>query len=389
MTATKHEHTYTRKERIFRISVVAVLSVLGYLLLLLGQFDFMKTPLYIFWEISDLVVLIAMALYGPVSAIIVTTIKMLLFFLTRFDGVFYPIDSSIYALFASSLILITISFSLNYIVRFFKRQTFVKIIGDFICIVLTSLIMTALSYLYFTPMHFHNDQFIDISQINTSAILANNPEIFPVPSRGFLTYMFIYHLPYYSIKYTIVFILFELISFYIINPYLKSEYFGVHRYFFTNKNDFRIPYHILSFRKFSNDYFKKKELSSRHRKWIKKSNTKKTINLEEQTEEINDFIIRENYLYRITITDSGMVHTDEIKANKEGALLIMNYMKNSYPNIRYKVTSYQEDNSLIRDASSDGLSFELFRQVNHCDKEITKVLNVEIVLIKKSTKKVA
>jgi hypothetical protein len=67
----------------------------------------------------------------------------------------------------------------------------------------------------------------------------------------------------------------------------------------------------------------------------------------------------------------------------------MNYMKNSYPNIRYKVTSYQEDNSLIRDASSDGLSFELFRQVNHCDKEITKVLNVEIVLIKKSTKKVA
>ena len=111
--------------------------------------------------------------------------------------------------------------------------------------------------------------------------------------------------------------------------------------------------------------------------------------VEEQTEEINDFIIRENYLYRITITDSGMVHTDEIKANKEGALLIMNYMKNSYPNIRYKVTSYQEDNSLIRDASSDGLSFELFRQVNHCDKEITKVLNVEIVLIKKSTKKVA
>lgn len=386
-TVNNHKHSYTKQETLFRLSTIAVLCIVGYLFLLIGKFDFLSTSLYMMWEFSDLVVLIALSLYGIIPALSVSVIKMLLFFLTFFNGKFYPIDPMFYALFVSSICMVSFYFSFDFLVRFFKRHMVVRIFFCLICTVFIALIMTALSYLYFTPMHFNDNRTTDISRINIELIFENNPTLFPDPNRSFLSYIFQYHFSYYLIKYAVIFTLFELIDYFIIEPYMKSEYFGNYRYFFTNENDFRIPYHILSFRKFSNDHFRKKELSSRRLQWMKRSNAKKALYTNEKQNEDSDYVVKENYLYNIEIEENGTLHTEEIKTNRDGSLLIMNYMKNSYPNIHYKVTSYREENLIVKDASSDGLSPELFKQVNHCDKEVTKVIGVQIVIQKKRTKK--
>ena len=116
---------------------------------------------------------------------------------------------------------------------------------------------------------------------------------------------------------------------------------------------------------------------------LKKKNAKKVL-LDENKGP--NFISQHDYQYDMTIDDYGSIHNVSITTDSESSAVFIDYIKNAHPGSKFHITSYREGQTIVRNASTDGLSPELFRSVNGYDEEVTKIIEMTLV-VRASTRK--
>ncbi|GEM_PF-2719874 len=89
--------------------------------------------------------------------------------------------------------------------------------------------------------------------------------------------------------------------------------------------------------------------------------------------------INENrYEYQLSIDEFGVSRKITLSSLVHSSALILAYLKNIYPKQSYKILSYQYLGDSYVDASTDGLSKDVFRKLHHCDKITTSSYSVTI-----------
>ena len=137
------------KEVITRIATLAMLSALGFVLMAFAQFPYPFAP-WLKIEISEIVVLIAYALYGFPGALIVAIVKTGLNL-----AVHGPVALGIgdlTALFTSCMFILGI-FITSHLFKWFKKGLLYRVLSYVFIIILVTITLTALNAIVITPSY--------------------------------------------------------------------------------------------------------------------------------------------------------------------------------------------------------------------------------------------
>ena len=137
------------KETITRMSTLAVLSALGFVLMAFAQFPYPLAP-WLKIEISELVTIIAYALYGLPGGIVVALVKTLLNL-----AVHGPVGLGIGDLtaFITSCMFILGLFLTSHVFRWFKKGLGFRVLAYLFVAVLVSTVLTGLNAIVITPSY--------------------------------------------------------------------------------------------------------------------------------------------------------------------------------------------------------------------------------------------
>ena len=137
------------KETITRMSTLAVLSALGFVLMAFVQFPYPLAP-WLKIEISELVTIIAYALYGLPGGIVVVLVKTLLNL-----AVHGPVGLGIGDLtaFITSCMFILGLFLTSHVFKWFKKGLGFRVLAYLFVAVLVSTVLTGLNAIVITPSY--------------------------------------------------------------------------------------------------------------------------------------------------------------------------------------------------------------------------------------------
>ena len=136
-------------ETISRMSVIAMLSALGFVLMAFAQFPYPFAP-WLKIEVSELVTIFAYALYGLPGGITVALIKTLLNL-----AVHGPVGFGIgdITAFLTSCMFILGLFLTSHVLKWFKKGLVFRIISYVSIAIFVSVILTSLNALFITPSY--------------------------------------------------------------------------------------------------------------------------------------------------------------------------------------------------------------------------------------------
>ena len=95
-------------------------------------------------------------------------------------------------------------------------------------------------------------------------------------------------------------------------------------------------------------------------------------------EEAPTEVVLNRYRYDFTIDDFGAIKEISIDSFQETSGVIVHYLNSLYPNSKYRILSYKETETIVRDGAHDWLPDDLFKAVNGFDKEITHVIKLTV-----------
>ena len=137
-------------EVITRLTTIALLSALGFVLMAFCRFSYPFAP-WLMIEISDLVVLIAYAAYGFTGSLTVAVLKtgldLAIHGLTGIYGI-----GNITAL-LTSLLYVLMLFITSHVMKLFKKGIGFRILAYTLIVIVVSVVMTFLNYLFITPTY--------------------------------------------------------------------------------------------------------------------------------------------------------------------------------------------------------------------------------------------
>ena len=138
------------KEVISRIATLGMLSALGFVLMAFAQFPYPAAP-WLKIEISEIVVIIAYALYGFPGGIFVALVKSALNLAVR--GLSGPFGiGDITALFTSIMFIIALLLT-SHVFKWFKKGLLFRIFAYIFIAVFVSIILTSFNALFITPTY--------------------------------------------------------------------------------------------------------------------------------------------------------------------------------------------------------------------------------------------
>ena len=135
------------RETITRMSTLAVLSALGFVLMAFAKFPYPMAP-WLKVEVSELVVILAYALYGLPGGLIVAIVKTLLNIAVN-GLVGYGVGDA--TAFITSCLFILSLFLTSHVFKWFKKGLLFRVISYIFVAVFVSVIMTGLNALFITP----------------------------------------------------------------------------------------------------------------------------------------------------------------------------------------------------------------------------------------------
>lgn len=137
------------KEVISRIATLGVLSALGFVLMAFAQFPYPAAP-WLKIEISEIVVIIAYALYGFPGGIFVALVKTALNIAVRGLSAYGVGDVT--ALFTSMMFLVALLLT-SHVFKWFKKGLLFRIFAYIFIAVFVSIILTSVNALFITPTY--------------------------------------------------------------------------------------------------------------------------------------------------------------------------------------------------------------------------------------------
>lgn len=145
----KEKNVRKSTQIISRMTTLAVLSALGFVLMAYARITYFIPWLQV--EFSDVVVMIAYAMYGWWGGIVVAVIKTGADLLV--NGVSGPADIGHITALLASLTYVLGLFLTSHVFKLFKRGFWFRLIGYIFIMALVSLLMTGLNVLFITPVY--------------------------------------------------------------------------------------------------------------------------------------------------------------------------------------------------------------------------------------------
>ncbi len=383
---TEKKPVFTAKDNLIRMSVMIVLGAVSYALYLLGMIPGMQVKTIFLIEPSDIIIVLAYVLYGFFASTFVGLIKTGLVMTTYLSSVNTPIPVEHIMNFISSMVISLGLLIMDRSFRVFHKNVMSRILAYLFTAVLTTLVVVSLDYAFAVPIINNNYHWTTIYSSNVDAIMLSNPNLFLYPDSYGLSIIRLFA-PYNLIKVLCVCLGYEIFFQQLVFKLLKSGFFETR--YFMNRFDYQQPKILNDLKKSALESALVKETKEMRIEMLKKHNAKKVLEEEKESQPVHTAVTEYDYRYDLTIDNYGSVHDVSIVTDSESASVIVNYMLNVHPGSKYRIESYKEDGEITRDASSDGLSPELFYEVNDYDKEVTKILKVKIVICRTSTRKAA
>ncbi len=375
---------FTKKENVIRSFVILGLGILGYAFALFGKIPGMVYYYVMPIEASDVVVLATYALYGFWAAFFVAVFKVGLVMLTFFNSITTPIPLEGIFNFLMSFFLLFGMLLMDRSLRMFRKNFWIRFLGYIFMSVFVSVSMISLEYAFLIPIAFNDYQWTTIYMVNQNQLLNEYSSFFSIHDSYDLSVLRIF-MPYNLVKSMSVCILYEIFFHHIIFQFCKYGLFTEH--YFLNRAELKDDKLNVNLRKSAIRLAKIKELTEVRIERLKKKNSRKTM--QEDGNKTTIFLSQYDYRFDMTIDDYGSIHEVSILTDSESSAVIVDYMKNSHPGAKFHISSYQEGQTIVRNAWTDGLGNEIFREVNGYDEEVTKVIKMTIVIQRQSTRKAA
>ena len=237
-------------ETITRITTIAMLSALGFVLMAFAQFPYPFAP-WLKVEVSEIVTIIAYALYGLPGGLAVALIKTLLNL-----AVHGPVGLGIGDLtaFITSCMFILGLFLTSHVFKWFKKGLVFRIISYLFIVVLVTITLTLLNAIVITPSYLsvfgpnaHFSTCFEPGVIqNVAAYLTGNKDI-TVNGWSYIGIICSIYMPFNLIKASICLLVYEVLFNRLIFVFMrKSEFFK--KYFvgniFTKEKEEKTPEEI-------------------------------------------------------------------------------------------------------------------------------------------------
>lgn len=217
------------QEEILRLTIIALLSALGYVLMCFGKVQVYPLASFLELEISDAIVLVAYSMYGFVASFVVAILKTALNLLT-FGPVGTPIPIGNIIAICGSLFYSIGLLVLDKVFHIFSKNRWFRYLGYVILIVFVSFMMTLINYLFATPTFLvYGAQFLTFVDVKNGLVEAGNQigQTFTsmFNNSSYELGIFIIYFPFNLIKGTLVCLTYELIFNRVIFYVLKSGRF--------------------------------------------------------------------------------------------------------------------------------------------------------------------
>lgn len=373
--------TFTKKDNAIRLLFIFLFSMLAYAISLFGKIPGMSYEGFLPYEISDLVVLIVYSFYGFFASMFVALLRSSLLTLTFFSLITKPIPLDPLFSFISSFVLVFIYMLFDRNFALLRKGIILRVFSYFMILCLTVLVLFALEYSIYTPIRFNDYKPTDILHYQADDFMYKDTSFFHY-SDDYLLSILILFVPYQSIRVFVVLFIYELICIRAIKRIMDDT---EGKRFFYNKYDLWLRNQNMNLKNIALEHALSAESLEHRIDNLKKKNARKNREGEKTT--VHTIESRYNYLYDMQIDDYGSPKEIKILSDSETSRIISGYMANSHPGSAYHITAYSVGKEMVRDASTDGLSPEIFYQVNGYDREVTRVISVSIEIRKSKNKK--
>jgi len=209
-------------EIISRMTMVAILSALGTILMLTLKFPYPAAP-WLMFDFSDTVVLVGYALYGFPGAVSVALIKTLFDFMIEPSGI-YGIGQ-VSALIAS-LTYVGCLYFFSHGLHWFRKGIKYRILAYASTSVIVALFMTLLNIIFITPTYAVGYYTTFFNDAALSAVFASLPAI----STSYILIMMAIYIPFNLLKALMITTLYEILFNRLIFVMFKDNAF-VQKYF--------------------------------------------------------------------------------------------------------------------------------------------------------------
>ena len=366
----KGKRTFSSHVNLIRFSVMILLGICSYLTMLLGKIPNFQYHGILEYEFSDLFVIIAYSLYGYLASIFVGLMKTSLVMATFLSSVSSPLPTGYLVSILSTLCVSTFFLIVDRCLHFFKRILPVRLITYLFLSICTSIFMIAIDYVFAVPTLANGNVFITIYESDPEQILMNLENLF----QGYTSYdkaVLSIFVPFNLIKCASICFLYEVFFYRFIYKFLKSGYFE--KGYFMNRYDYLHEDVVFSLRKRSKRRDRVVMMQKRRIEKLKRRNANR-----EEEEEAPTEVVLNRYRYDFTIDDFGAIKEISIDSFQETSGVIVHYLNSLYPNSKYRILSYKETETIVRDGAHDWLPDDLFKAVNGFDKEITHVIKLTV-----------
>jgi len=261
-------------EIISRMTMVAILSALGTILMLILKFPYPIAP-WLMFDFSDTVVLVGYALYGFPGAVSVAVIKTLFNFMIEPSGI-YGIGQ-VSALIAS-LSYVGCLYLFSHVLHWFRKGVKYRIISYFLISVMVSILMTLLNILFITPTYMVGYYTTFLNDEALSAVIG----LFPDIGTSYILIMLAVYIPFNLLKALMITTLYEILFNRLIFVMFKDNRF-VQKYFMGS-----------TFKKSENSLESVKNESKENKTKIIVEKSKKDERISDDSKALNDLLHKED-----------------------------------------------------------------------------------------------
>ncbi len=362
--------TNSKKQLIAKkAGMLFLLAVLGYGISLLGQIPQLRFFSLFPIDFSNLRVVCSYAIYGFYPALFVLLFKAARVSLTFFSKLCFPFPIFLVSSVLDGFVTLLLLFWRDWGCHVFSKGFFGRLYGYWITSFFNAIILGYLSYLFIIPTRASGNKIRSVfsTEMNRNTLAELYPSVFK-PSYYYPVASFIYGILYFFIRHVAIFFLYEVLFNKLIFDTRKSPILGS-KVFRTEKE----LTHFSPFDSIENAAIRLGEDKIRRQEKINKRN--KTI---QEEDDVRKDINQNLYVYVLHVDEFGVRREVRLSSFVQSTSIILAYLTNIYPKQNYKILSYQRLEDTYTDASTDGLSKEVFYQIHKCDKITTCTYDVSV-----------
>lgn len=368
MALTKLELQKRKEQNISnfkRLVLFLLLSAIGFGLLMIGKLPHMKLFYFLEIEFSDLITIVTYFLFGTFASICSVLIRygiQVAIYLPQLMSTGFPIEelNSI----ISSIVLLIILSLVDHASQFFKQKAGHRFIGYSFIVLFVTIIMFTLEYAFIVPTIINDNHFITKFVMSLSGEEMHNlrPDI--LVFKNYTTSLLLMAV-FYIVLYSINCLIYEIVFKDFLFKYMEKNTINIKEAFRNNGKSKILKYtqNLKSVPQFF--------MGRKNRGPIKDSKDKNTFPKE-----------RIEYKYILRLNENNQHKVIVLTSNRETSTLIKDYMKTFYPKTPYHIVDYKKGEETYTNPSTDYVPLEIYRQINKCDKLITRPINVDITILK-------